>query len=406
MSDVSIQALIAARKPGHGLPRSFYFNNDIYECELERIFLAGWQYVGHISQLPALGDYRLFEVAGESVVVVHTEVGYRALLNVCRHRGSRICQQQQGQTKRLVCPYHGWSYALTGELLAAAQLPDDVDRARLGLKRLALEAIAGLLFVSFSSRPSPFKILQHQMGTALAAHGLADLKVAQSIDYPIAANWKLAVENYCECYHCRPSHKAYSRGHQLATPREQWTEAQREANQLARSSGFSDPVEGTWLHAAKPGLECQYAHYPLVNGHLTGSEAGSLVAPLIGRLQAPVPLATDFQLGPNLFGLIYSDHVVVYRFLPLSVTHTVCQVSWLVRADAKEGRDYALPSLTWLWDTTTQEDKHIIEQNQLGVNSRYYRPGPFSKMEAFADRFTEWYLANIAAPNQDVTFNA
>ncbi|GJM09658.1 MAG: (2Fe-2S)-binding protein [Lysobacteraceae bacterium] len=402
MSKSPVDALVAARKSGHGLPAGFYHDAEIFERDLQQIFLAGWQYAGHVSQLPKIGDYLLFEMAGESVIVVRSEAGYRALLNVCRHRGSRICQQQQGQAKRLVCPYHGWSYALSGELLAAAELSDEVDRSRLGLKRVALDEIEGLLFINFAAKPSPFRILRHRMGGALKAHGLADLKVAHSIDYSINANWKLAVENYCECYHCRPSHKAYSKGHQLAVPRDQWLEGQAQANQLAKASGFSQMVDGTWLNAPKAGLECQYAHYPLVNGHVTGSEDGQPVAPLIGSLQAPVALATDFQLGPNLFGLIYSDHAVLYRFLPVSVAETVCQVSWLVRAGAREGQDYALPKLIWLWDTTTREDKTIIEQNQLGVSSRYYRPGPFTSMEVFASRFVDWYLARLDGQNHDV----
>ncbi len=92
------------------------------------------------------------------------------------------------------------------------------------------------------------------------------------------------------------------------------------------------------------------------------------------------------------FFLAYCDHVVVYRFTPRAIDRTDCEITWLVNANAAEGVDYQLDDLTWLWHVTTLADKKIIQDNQAGVNSRFYEPGPYSTMEEMTQDFTTWYL--------------
>ena len=87
--------------------------------------------------------------------------------------------------------------------------------------------------------------------------------------------------------------------------------------------------------------------------------------------------------------------MVVYRFTPVDIDHCECDITWLVNGDAKEGEDYEKARLTWLWDITTLADKRIIEDNARGVLSRYYEPGPLSKMEAYTWKFISWYLRAI-----------
>ena len=92
--------------------------------------LKSWLYVGHASQVPERGDYFLFEIAGESVIVVRERArSVNALMNVCRHRGSRICDAATGHESRLTCRYHGWTYGLDGSLNAAARVPEGFDKA-------------------------------------------------------------------------------------------------------------------------------------------------------------------------------------------------------------------------------------------------------------------------------------
>ena len=96
--------------------------------------------------------------------------------------------------------------------------------------------------------------------------------------------------------------------------------------------------------------------------------------------------------------LAYSDHVVAYVFTPVDKNNSKCQIYWLVRGDAQESKDYDVDRLTWLWDVTTQADKTIITNNAKGSHSKYYRPGPFSKMEREESNYVEWLLQELARP--------
>lgn len=397
MDAIELQALIEARAPGHGLTRPFYTDHRIFEREFERFFADAWLYAGHASELPQVGDYLLVEFAGESIIVVRGgEDRFNALLNVCRHRGSRICGEP-GHGRRFVCPYHGWTYGLDGTLLAAAEMPPNFHRQGHGLRPVHCENLAGLLFVNLAAEPVPFAALAEELAPALASYRLEHTQVAARKRYPIAANWKLAIENYCECYHCRPAHPEYARGHALATPAGLDKASRARADELAAAAGLlGDTFDRAWRAAGRFGAERQHQRYLLKEGHLTGSRDGRPLAPLLGELREPVGVATDIQVGPMLFGLAYCDHVVLYRFLPLGVRETSCEVSWLVRDEAEAGRDFDPEALTWLWDVTTRADQRIIEANQAGVASRFYEPGPFSTMEDFTDRFVQWYLDRLA----------
>ena len=134
---------------------------------------------------------------------------------------------------------------------------------------------------------------------------------------------------------------------------------------------------------------------PCLYNKLTGSREGKPLARLLGVIKDFDGGTTDFQIGPVTFALAYCDHVVIYRFTPLSANSTECDISWLVNSAAEDGRDYDRKELTWLWDVTTIADKKIIECNQAGVSSRFYKPGPYSEMEHFTARFANWYLDTL-----------
>jgi Rieske 2Fe-2S family protein len=397
----SWQELVKTYAPGHALPHELYQGDDLYEAEIRAIFLRSWLCVGHQSQVPKSGDYFLFEMAGESVIVVRGQDGaINALLNVCRHRGSRICDQPTGHEARLVCRYHGWTYGLDGSLRAAAHMPESFDRSTLGLRRLHVELLAGLIFVNFAEQPPAFAAIAHDLAEPLAPYGLERAKVAHRRNYPLTANWKLAVENYCECYHCAPAHPEYSVAHARAVPVGEFETQLDAVMKRAPEVGLTQhTVRRSWLDAGVLGTDRGFDRYPLLRGHQTGSRDGKPVAPLLGTIRGYDGATTDLHLGPMMFGLAYSDHVVLYRFTPRAPRLTDCEVTWLVRDDAVEGRDYDVAKLTWLWDVTTIADKRIIERNQAGVDSRFYVPGPLSAMEDFTQRFLLWYVAAM----RDVT---
>ena len=393
-----ISEQLSPMRKGHGLARGFYREKEIYERDLERIFLRSWIYAGHVSEFPKVGDYALFDLADESVIIVRSgEGGFSALVNVCRHRGSRICLEPNGNRSRFVCPYHAWTYDLDGTLLHARHMPEDFDRSTRPLKRIHLHEFHGMLFVNFAHEPAPFEPIADALDECLAPYDLAHAKVAHRHTYRIEANWKLALENYTECYHCAPSHPEYSRGHSLAAPGARDTEEMRAVMDRAAACGLSEQfINRTYADAEGFGADYAFERYPLLKGQVTGSQDGAPVAPLLGEIKDYDGGTTDFQIGPVTFALAYCDHVVIYRFTPRGVDSCDCDITWLVNGTAEAGRDYDRKALTWLWDVTTIADNRIIEDTQAGVNSRFFEPGPFSEMETFTRRFTEWYLAAIS----------
>ncbi len=382
---------------GFALPGGVYRDPELYEQEIRRIFLKSWLYVGHQSQIPERGDYFLFEIAGESVIIARDADGrINAMMNVCRHRGSRVCDRPAGRESRFVCRYHGWTYGLDGALRAAARTPEGFDRSQYGLRRLHSRVFAGLIFVNFEGDPESFAGFESDMAGPLRPYRLDRSKVAHRQNYQIASNWKLAVENYCECYHCQPAHPEYSVGHSRAIPRPECDAMLEQVLQRAPELGLTrDAVHRCWLDSDAFGAERGFERYPLLRGHQTGSRDGQPVAPLLGDIKGYDGGATDLQLGPMTFGLAYCDHVILYRFTPRALRSTDCEITWLVNESAVEGGDYDRASLTWLWDVTTLADKEIIERNQAGVDSRYFVPGPLSPMEAFTRQFLNWYVATM-----------
>jgi phenylpropionate dioxygenase-like ring-hydroxylating dioxygenase large terminal subunit len=391
--------LLAAYQPGHALPRDFYKSPEVYQAELTGIFHKHWMFAGHTSQIPKVGDYFLFNFDSESIIIVQSEDGVKAHLNVCRHRGSHICTEKHGTAKALVCPYHAWTYGLDGSLLGARQMPDGFDKKAHSLRPVHVALVGGLIFISLADKPLSLAPMFTALSGVFDLFGFDHMRLAHQQSYSINANWKLAVENYQECYHCAPSHPEFAQIHAMAGSPEKF-KAERARYLESIKSTAANKVKCTEANAyfdlASPGVEgFQYGRNPLVAGALTGSKGGNPLAPLLGKLTAFDGGASEFMLGPLSFFLIYDDHMVGYRFTPTGLDTCVCDVFWFVREDAAEGTDYDRASLTWLWHITTQADERIITANKKGVNSRYYTPGPLSKMEYFEQHFLNWYLAAL-----------
>ncbi len=396
----SIDELIADHRPGYSLAQRFYTDDDVYERELERVINRNWIMAGHVSELPEEGDFKLFEVGRESAIIVRGKDGaINAFANVCRHRGSVVCLQARGNTRQFTCPYHGWKYGLDGHLLAARAMPDDFDAESHGLKPVALELVHGLILLSFSATPPSLANCRKDLAEPMALFDIEGLKVAAQKDYLIPANWKLCVENYQECYHCATAHPEYARLHTLMLHPEQRPRVQQAMFDKMESCGLKHFDIDFLDSNARPGeIGYGYSRTALFDGYVSGSEDGQAVAPLLGNLSDYDGGASDFSFGAFSFLLAYSDHVVAYVFTPVDKNNSKCQIYWLVRGDAQESRDYDVDRLTWLWDVTTLADKTIITNNAKGIHSKYYQPGPFSKMERAESSYVEWLLQELARP--------
>ncbi|MGS2719606.1 aromatic ring-hydroxylating oxygenase subunit alpha [Paraglaciecola aestuariivivens] len=388
-----IQQLVAKHKPGYALARDFYHDSDLYQAELKKLFFKHWLYAGHVSQIPQVGDYFTFELDNESVLITRSaENQIKAFLNVCRHRGSRICLNRSGSKKHFVCPYHAWHYKLDGSLIAARNMPDDFEVGEFNLHEVNLTLIGGLIFISLAVKPLGLDAIHKKLGGILDLYGFETMKLAHKQVYPMAANWKLAVENYQECYHCGPAHPEFAKLHAMAKSPRHFSRVKQQYWDKHPNDPKFQQHDYYFAKAASGQEGFQYDHNPLNNKMLTGSVDGQAVAPLLGKLKRYTGGASELMLGPLSYFLIYDDYMVAYQFLPCSVNSCVCEVSWFVKDSAVQGRDYQLEALTWLWDQTTEADKSIIMNNKLGVDSHFYQPGPLSQMESFQQGFLNWYL--------------
>lgn len=396
----SIAELIASQKPGHALEQRFYTDPDIYELEVERIINRNWILAGHVSQFPEPGDFKVFNAGRESAIIVRGKDGnLNGFANVCRHRGSLVCLKEQGHVDKFTCPYHGWMYDIDGNLMAARNMGDQFDKSTHGLKRVSVGEIHGLVLVSFNDNPPSLEGAIRDLEEPMAMFDFENLKVVAQKNYPIPANWKLAVENYQECYHCATAHPEYALMHTMMLTGEKRERASRHMHERMEACGIGEfSIRFSDIDARPGEIGFGYWRSAMFEKYKTGSKGGEPVAPLLGTISGYDGGQADLWFGPLSFMLAYNDHVVGYVFTPVDQHHCNCEVYWLVRGDAEEGKDYDVDKLMWLWDVTTTTDKKIIVNNSKGVNSKYYEPGPFSEMEEPEQRYVEWILEELQRP--------
>lgn len=399
-SHQSIEALIASHRSGYSLDQRFYTDPEIYALEIEKIVNRNWILAGHISQLPEPGDFKVLNVGQESAIIVRGKNGdLKGFANVCRHRGSLVCLDQQGHADKFQCPYHGWVYDIDGNLIAARNMSGNFDKATHGLKSVSIGVIHGLLFVCFDDDPPAIEGAIRDLEEVMDMYEFETLKVAAQKSYAIPANWKLAIENYQECYHCATAHPEYALMHTMMLDDDKRERASGHMHERMEACGIKDIEIDHVDGAARPGeIGFGYARTAMFNKYKTGSKGGEPVAPLLGKITGYDGGQADLSFGPFSFLLAYNDHVVCYVFTPVDHHNSNCEVYWLVRGDAKEGKDYDVDELTWLWDVTTHADKKIIVNNSKGVHSKYYEPGPFSKMEDLESNYIEWILGELQRP--------
>lgn len=336
------------------LPGRYYYDQTIYTQEQERIFSTMWFYVGRADALVEPGAYQTVTVGQESIIVVRDkDLALHAFLNVCRHRGARVCPASSGQVKgSLQCPYHAWTYGLDGRLIGAPNILDneEFDRSRFGLIPVALEVWEGLIWLNLSDNPRSFLDQVHgpiieRFGdrATFARYQLGKLRVGQSISYDVQANWKLIIENALECYHCGTVHP--------------------ELCQVLPS--FKSGKSYMSVEAAT-----------LAEGVDAFSMTGKASLPhLPGLLPADLRRYYGFIVPPNVMFNFLDDHVVIQILYPQDSTHTRIVCDWLFDPAATERPDFDPTDTVELFDRTNRQDWQICELTQMGMTSRAYRSG-------------------------------
>jgi Rieske 2Fe-2S family protein len=388
------------RLPQTGLPGEFYTDPALFSAELEAIHYREWLFIAHTAELPGTGSFVTAQIGAYPILLVRDSAGViRGFHNSCRHRGSRVCTAAKGSTPRLVCPYHQWTYALDGRLFSARQMSAEIDRGRLGLKPVHTEVVAGAIFVSLADQPGDFAPYREMIGAYFAPHHLENTKVAHETCIVERGNWKLVWENNRECYHCSPNHPELCRTF-LDAPAVTGVEGAAVDPVLASHWHSCEALNLPSTLRLSANGQCRTTRVPLVGDTVSYT--------LTGRAAVSVPLSPTIAAAnfgallcfhyPSSWHHVLGDHAVSFRVLPLGPGETQLTTKWLVNKDAVEGRDYDIGELTQVWNATNAQDQRIVEENQLGVASPAYEPGPYSvEHEGGVRQFLDWYSSTLSS---------
>ncbi len=348
------------------LPARYYTDSDLFKDEVERFFCQTWICAGRADQIPNAGDYLVREIAGESIILTHGEDGsVRAFFNVCRHRGTRICAQNEGHfARRIQCGYHGWTYGLDGRLLGAPHMHDGFRREDYGLNPVHADIWEGHIFVNLSERPASLAMQLGDLPQKFANWKMAELRLFKRIEYSVKANWKLIVLNYNECLHCPVLHPALSAITDYL-------------------SGDNDSPHGSYIGGS---MEFQ-------GGAETMSTDGKRRRDYLpGLSDADCKKVYYYAVFPNLFLSLHPDYVMTHTLWPLSVDRTDIVCEWHFHPVEMAKSDFVGTDAVEFWDVTNREDWRISELSQAGISSRAYRPGPYSQCESLPAAFDRMIL--------------
>jgi glycine betaine catabolism A len=391
---------LTARAAGTGLPREFYSDPRIFQLDLELVYYREWLFAGHTAELAAPGAYLTLQVGAYPILLVRgRDTKVRAFINSCRHRGSRLCPQERGTAVKLVCPYHQWTYDLDGRLFAARQMGPSFDRGQYSLRSLPCEEVAGYVFVCLAAEPPDFAQIRQQLTSYVAPHRLGEARVAFESTIIEEGNWKLVWENNRECYHCAANHPELAR-------------AYPDAPAITAVGAATDPaVLAHWQRCEAAGLpsrlqlsadgQMRSARMPLHAGMRSYTRTGQAAVrrPLSDVVARAEPIGALLLFHyPSTWNHFLADHAITFRVLPLGPERTQLTTKWLVHKEAVEGRDYDLDELTHVWLATNRQDQRIVHENQIGMNTPGYEPGPLSSAaETGVGQFVDWY-ANLLTP--------
>jgi len=339
------------------LPRGAYVDPAVFAWEQRHFFGGGWLCVGLSSQVAQPGDQRAEQVGTGSVLMVRGEDGVlRAFANYCRHRGHELlpCGSTQ-QHSVIICPYHSWTYSLSGGLRAAAGFKGrpGFDPAVWGLTELPVAEWHGLIFVDGSGTAGPLSDYLQSLDEIVAPYEPERLVVAGRHDYDSTANWKILSENYHECYHCPVIHPELCK---VSPPK----------------SGENYPAQGTWVGG----------WMDLRDGMDTMSLDGASHGVPLRRLGAEgLRTVIYLHVFPNVLLSLHPDYVMTHILRPVAADRTKIECTWAFAPEAVERPGFDPGYAVEFWDITNRQDWGACESVQRGLSSEHSRPGPLSAEE-------------------------
>jgi Rieske 2Fe-2S family protein len=332
-----------------------YTDAGVFAREQEHIFESLWFCAVRAGDLERPGAFRTVQVGRESVLITRNRRGgFKAFLNVCRHRGAQLCTEESGEVRRnLQCPYHAWTYDLDGRLVAAPNLQrmPDVDRTERGLVPVHLREWLGYVWVCLADDPPSFEetviaAVAERLGdpAAVERYAVDGLALGRRIRYDVAANWKLIIENFMECYHCATIHP------ELTEVLPEFADGFAAQYFVGHGAAFADEAEG-----------------------FTVDGSGGF-APFAGIAEEQDRRYYAITVRPQVFVNLVPDHVIVHRMFPMAADRTVVECDWLYAPDVVDsGAD--LTRSVELFHRVNAQDFAACERTQPAMDSRAYRAG-------------------------------
>lgn len=360
----------ATFQPGaETLPQRNFVSPEMFTEELQKIFATNWVLVGHQSQLSEPGDYFLAKVAGESLIVAKDQRStIRAFYNVCRHRGARLCEEQNGHAAAIQCSYHAWTYALDGRLLGAPHMDETpgFSKAEYPLKPARLGLWEGFVFLNLGEASASLEKWFEPLDGKFSPWNLTALRSAKRIEYDVRANWKLMFQNYSECYHCLGVHPELSK----ISPYD---------------SAENDLIEGPFLGG-----------FMRIASDKSLTMSGNTCALPVGNFaDEDFRFVFYYSIFPNMLLSLHPDYVMVHRLEPQSSERTLIFCDWFFNPEAFTRNDFDPEDAVQFWDMVNKQDWHVCELSQQGISSRAYEPGPYSARESIPAAWDREYLRHL-----------
>ena len=353
------------------LSREYYIDTEILNEEFSKIFMNSWICVGRISEFTKKGKFKTVSVGKENIIILlDHENNLRAFYNVCRHRGTRICTKRSGTFSKVIqCGYHGWTYNIVGELVGAPHMNKVVGfkKKKHHLHRVAIHEWEGFIFINLNDNPENFNIFFKPIKNKFKQWNLSKLIPYKTKEYKVKGNWKLVVQNYCECYHCPVLHPDLASIHNYMS---------------GRNDFFEGPFLGGYMNFNKDKTSINS------KGELCCPPIKSVKKNDLGRVYY-------YSVFPNLLLSLHPEYVMYHTVWPYDVDKCIVQCAWLFEKEIIDSKKYQIIDAINFWDMTNNQDWYISELSQLGIQSKKYSPAPYSGQESLLAAYDNYYLEKM-----------
>lgn len=358
------------------LPAHFYTSQEIYDLEIEKIWMKDWLFVGRVEEFPKPGDYRTMEIAGEAIVITRDEEGkLNTFSNICSHRGAEVAWGA-GNAKDFSCPYHAWLYDLKGNLIKAARTKavEGFDFKNCSLPRIKIDTWGGFIFINFDENsPTLAEFLDADRVREVAEFLRPDdVHLVDTHTFELDCNWKLVPENLIDVYHVEVLHKGT----------------------IGREFGTDDFD----FRLSKWGWHAYY-------------EAGSN-SPDGELMFGPMPWLKDQPRGdlfaftvfirPHMNLFARQDHIQPWISYPLGPNRTLVKIMTMIPKAFLKAKAFPekVKILHNYIDKASGEDAAMLRSMQKNFHSRRFRPGPTTGLEKAIHHRLNRYLDAMAGDGE------